>query len=105
MTTAMKHTKIAQFADFLSNEARSLLAEHLEAVEQAAADCGDPADDKPVKAKVSIAFQWEAGSASPKVVTKLSYTVAYKDETERTFEPSQIFMQMEERAESEATAY
>jgi hypothetical protein len=96
--------KTPEFADFLSREARSLLVEHIDAIEQAAAECTDPADDKPVKAKVSIAFQWEAGSATPKVVTRLSYSVAHKDETERTYDPDQIYMQMEEGVRQDFSA-
>jgi hypothetical protein len=84
----------AQFADFLCEEARHLLLDHLAKVEQAAAE-SDQDGDKPVKAKVGLTFTWEAGSISPKVFTKIGYTVSHKDEVENTFDPMQIKLGLE----------
>ena len=86
----MNETKKQKFADFLADEAKSLLIEHIEAAEAAAVDGIDTAGDKPVKAKVSLSFSWEAGSDAPNVITRLTYTTSHKDETERKFDPDQV---------------
>jgi hypothetical protein len=91
----MNDTQKIKFAEFLANEAMGLLVEHLDSAEEAAAESIDPADEKPAKAKVGISFVWEAGSANPKVVTKLSFTTSHKDETERTFDPDQMSFESE----------
>lgn len=97
----MNETKSQKFADFLAEEAKSLLIEHIESAEAAAVDGIDPADDKPVKAKVSISFAWDAGAQAPNVVTKLTYTTSHKDETERTFDPDQMTFSAELEARIE----
>lgn len=83
-----------KFARFLSDDCENLLIENLESVEIASAEA-DRDGDKPVKAKVSVKFEWEAGNPSPSVKTVLSYTTSHKDETERTFNSEQAEIEFE----------
>jgi len=89
----MEPMKKVQFAEFLAAEGEALLLEHLDKVEKAALEGIDENDDKPVKAKVTLAFTWEIGASAPSVDTKISYTTSHKDETSRKFDPDQMVLQ------------
>lgn len=90
----------AGLSKHIADQVEDLLNTHCEEIEQDALK-NDPEDEKPLKAKVSFRVEWEAGSMSPKVSTKISWTVQNKDEIEDRFEALQTKMAFDGEEESD----
>lgn len=75
--------RLRKLHDDLTGRFGDLLADIIAEAEQAAVDCIQDEDTgKPIKAKVSAAIEWEAGSARPRVKVRLSYSTKHRAESE-----------------------
>lgn len=83
--------RIKGLADIIANQVQGLVIDHLEKVEAYAAE-SDLTGSSPVKAQLKFTTTWPAGAAEPLVNTRVSYTLAAKDETEDTYDPNQVKM-------------
>jgi|TARA_B110001469_G_scaffold104738_1_gene103766 DNA segregation ATPase FtsK/SpoIIIE-like protein len=86
------HLRKAGIAELIAQQIRGLVMDHLDKVEEYAAE-SDPTGDKPVKAAIAFKSTWDAGAQSAKINTKVSYTLAAKDETEDTYDSMQATME------------
>ena len=64
-------------------------------IENDAAESDTGESGKPIKAKVTVAFTWEAGSNIPEIDAKRSYTVTKSDTADRVVDPTQIKIEFE----------
>lgn len=75
--------RLQKLHDDLTGRFGDLLADIIEEAEQAAAEtCLDEDTGKPIKAKVSAAIEWEAGSVRPRVKVQLAFSIKHKAESE-----------------------
>lgn len=80
---------------------RSLLESHFEAITKAATDSfiEDDSETEP-KAKATVNVEWDSLAMAPKINVKIGYTVRYKDESETIIDPlqSKLGLDAEENA-------
>ena len=69
--------------------AELITAEVIRDIENDAAECDNGESEKPIKAKVSISFTWEAGRAVAEIDAKRSYTVTKAETADRVVDPAQ----------------
>ena len=69
---------------------RSLLETHFEAITKAATDSfiDDESETEP-KAKATVNIEWDSLAMAPKINVKIGYSVRYKDESETIIDPLQ----------------
>ncbi len=69
---------------------RSLLETHFEAITKAAQDgfIDDEAETEP-KAKATVNIEWDSLALAPKINVKIGYSVRFKDESETIIDPLQ----------------
>lgn len=71
-----KDERYKKLAEHIGTQVMNLVASHLPSIEETGGET------EKGEAKVSFSVCWPAHSHAPKVVTKLSFTAATKDETE-----------------------
>ncbi len=86
------HLRKQGIADLIARQIHGLVMDHLDKVEEFASE-SDQTGDKPVKAAIAFKSTWDAGAQSAKINTKVSYTLAAKDETEDTYDSMQATME------------
>ena len=69
---------------------RSLLETHFEAITKAATDSfiDDESETEP-KAKATVNIEWDSLAMAPKINVKIGYSVRFKDESETIIDPLQ----------------
>lgn len=69
---------------------RSLLETHFEAITKAAQDgfIDDESETEP-KAKATVSIEWDSLALAPKINVKIGWSVRYKDESETIIDPLQ----------------
>lgn len=92
----MRNKKIANRIGELVSE---LAIEHVNQIENYAAQSADEDSDKPVVAKLAAQITWEAGSDNPVINVALRYSLAIKDETSKPLDDSQLNMKFVEGQE------
>jgi hypothetical protein len=75
--------------------AELITAEVIRDIENDAAESATGDEEKPIKAKVSLSFTWEAGRAVAEIDAKRSYTVTKAETADRVVDPAQGKMEFE----------
>lgn len=85
--------RIDQLKKLLSSLTGEALENHIGDAEKCALESINPGvdDDKPIRAKISLAVEWDAGGTSPKAKVKASYSVKKTE----TYESDEDFNQLE----------
>lgn len=78
----------------LNGRFEDLLADIIEEAEQAAVEsAADEDTEKPIKAKVAAALEWDAGSMQPAVRVKLSFSTKHQAESKAKLDFDQETLQ------------
>lgn len=98
--TPEKERRNAAMRDALAEITAELLTPDVIAqIEDAAAESDSGESDKPITAKVSIAFSWKAGSPVPEIEGKSSFTTKHVGLADRVVDPDQAVLKFEEAAQ------
>lgn len=82
--------KKAAVINTATEQFRSLLETHFDAITKAATDSfiDDESETEP-KAKATVNIEWDSLASAPKINVKIGYSVRYKDESETIIDPLQ----------------
>ena len=95
MTDSNDKRRDAMAAAIAEMCAELITANVIREIESDAAECDNGESDKPIKAKVSVSFNWEAGKQVPEIDAKRSYTVTKADTADRVVDPAQVTIEFE----------
>ena len=99
MTTKINEQEVKKQAviNTATEQFRSLLESHFEAITKAATDSfmEDDSDTEP-KAKATVNIEWDSLALAPKINVKIGYSVRFKDESETIIDPLQSKLGLED---------
>jgi hypothetical protein len=79
-----------EMVNLLTSLCQEAIRDHCIKAEKRAAELCDSSDDKPVKAKLGLSIEWNAGAMQPMAKVKVSYSVKTTEEYESAEELGQI---------------